>query len=157
VACGPVELRGGANFNEQAPGNSDRGGTDLSGQGDPWESEGGWEGEGEGEGEAEGSGRPPGVRRVRFREIAVDPKGRYVLTAVDERLALGNLESGAVRIVSGIEAPGRVAFAHREARFYVGSTRSVCDRTGTEETAEPCLAGERCDDGECLAPEAEAG
>jgi len=109
---------GGANDGWQGPGNNDRGGTDLSG----WEE--GMEGEGEGEGgdvSRRGTGEPP-ARMRGFQEIAVAPDGRYVLSAASGRLLLGELDSGSVSTVVGVESPGRVAFAHGRSRFYVGSS-----------------------------------
>lgn len=114
-------FEGGANFNQQAPGNNGQGGVDLTG------------------------GAPEGSSvRFGYGEIAVDPGGRYVLSRVGEHLVRGDLRSGASEIVSHVKRPRRIAFGYRAARFFVSSDESATVQAIDGETSA-VLWGKRAD------------
>lgn len=98
-------FEGGANFNQQAPGNNDQGGVDLGGGGGST-----WTG-GEG-GES---------TLYSYGAIAVAPSGAYFLSASGGQLIFGDLKSGQSSLVAGVGAPSRVAFGAKAARFYLSS------------------------------------
>ena len=96
-------VEGGANFHQQTSGNNNRGGIDLEGRGDP----------------------RSGVLPLGYGEIAVAPDGSFFLSKTNDLLIYGDLRSGAVGAVPGVSGAGRVAFAHRQRKFYITSTDGV--------------------------------
>jgi len=98
MSCFPVE--GGMNMNEQGPGNPD-GGIDL--------------------GSGEDDDRDTYDDEKHFGAIAVDNRGRYFLTAVENRLVYGDLVEGTVNIVNSVLDPGRAVFANTSHAFIVTS------------------------------------
>lgn len=96
-------FEGGANFNQQAPGNNEQGGVDLDGgSGSTWSDN--------------------GETYHTYGAVAVAPDGTYFLSASDGKLIFGDLVSGTSSLVPGVGAPSRVAFAAKAARFYLSST-----------------------------------
>lgn len=64
---------------------------------------------------------------VGFGEIAIDPTGRYLLSASEGQLVYGSLQDGSTRTLRGLSGTHRVAFDHDGRSIFVTRTSANAD------------------------------